>query len=256
VLYGHQSEALAQCLELRPTGVILFGLNVFIKPQTEELLGQGVRVVTIGEGSDFAGPVNYLDHRTAICDGARRLLKDGHRHIGFFGEFGMNKGLKTEADAPTYRLREMLCGLRKTVPGFELETDVASDCYGENEALLKALAKGRHTAWICSDLKLCRQFYFCATQLKLKIPRDLSVVTFSHNVPLADLPGDVCRFHSDDAARAKQITGLITGPDFDTNFKLHPSECVFVQGESTKRIYRRRKAASHKSMGPVLGCLE
>jgi LacI family transcriptional regulator, galactose operon repressor len=239
-LFSPLAEALRQCKSLCPQAIVFFRFSEYLKPYIEEFLSEGIRVVTIGEGDNYSGPINYLDHHSAICSGIDFLIKKGHRKIGFFGEFGMIEQLTSKKDIPTLRLSRMVDGFQKRLPEFDLKTDVLSDLYDNPKLLLKALKKGNHTAWICSDLKLCKQFYKCAGKLKIKIPRDLSVITFSPDVSAYDLPADVYRFCSDNTGRLEILMELLENK-FVKNFRKFPTECLFIEGASVKGIYRKNR---------------
>jgi DNA-binding LacI/PurR family transcriptional regulator len=178
---------------------------------------------------------------------AAALLRNaGHEKIGFFGGLGMAPGLDKAEPRVSHRLREMLAGLKESVPGFDPEKDAVSDRFDDLSGISKALAEGTHSAWICGELKLCQMLCHCVAKLGLRIPEDVSVAAFTQNLPLYALPGDICRFHSDNPARAAAIISLLEG-DFVKDFTPMASECLFIEGASVAAPNPRFKLKTGKA---------
>ena len=181
----------------------------------------------------------HPDHRSAARLAAGLLVKAGHRRIAFFGGMGMEAQPRGMENVPTRRLRAMLEGIGEAIPGFDLRRDAVSDCFGELDALKTLLMRGEHTGWICSNYRQCCQFYYVAEQLKLRIPRDRSVVTFTVDEPEWLRPGRVCRLAADNDRRAEQVVRQLDAPPVQES-REELSDCILRQGDSIRRIKPRK----------------
>lgn len=230
-LLGRKAELLQQVLSLKPTCVIVLGMVNFIAPHIRELLKHGIRVVGLGETDVFEGPILHPDHWQVGRDAALLLRKNGHRRIGFFGGLGVLKSLKSMDEVHTMRLRALLTGIQDVCPEFDLAKDVVSDCFDDSTQLRKTLKTGRHTAWICTQERMCRILLYEAAQLGLRIPEDISLITLSSALPRYAFIPDVTRFEMDMPSRAAKAVELLLSGDMTTKeykfkFNYHPGTTV------------------------------
>lgn len=230
-LLGSSAELLQRVFSLKPACVIVLGMVNFIAPHIRDLLEHGIRVVGIGETDVFEGPILHPDHWQAGYDAARLLRKNGHRHIGFFGGLGVLKSLKSIDEVHTMRIRALLTGIQDACQEFDLAKDVISDCFDDSAQLRKALKAGRHTAWLCTQERMCRILLYEAAQLGLRIPEDISLITLSSALPRYAFPLDVTRFEMDTPSRAAKAVELLLSGDMTTKeykfkFNYHPGATV------------------------------
>jgi LacI family transcriptional regulator len=232
VLYGRCRENLERCLSLRPQAVVVLGAEPFQRDAIRQLLADGIRVVSVGECSDLAGPLVSPAHRKAAVSAAELLRAAGHQRIGFLGGMGMLKKLEDLSQVHLPRIRAMLEGLCDTHPGFDLAADTVSDCFSDLENLRRKLRAGRHTAWITSDEKMCGQFFHTVAALGIRIPEDLSLVSFTPELPFYAFAQDVTRFYPNSAAHVEQIMALLqaepsTRPEsYMADYLFHPGATV------------------------------
>lgn len=209
VYYGRCRENLERCIKMKPHAVVVVGVSDYQKQLIEGLIENGIRVIGIGECDDFACPIVFPDYR----DGAKRavilLKKAGHNNIGFFGGMGIRKKLESLEEVNIHMVREMLSGICEADPAFDLETSAVSDCFSDLSILKDKLKSESHSAWICSDEKMYRQFLYCANELGLTIPDDVSLVTFTPDVPFYSFVSDVTRLYPDNSKQLTQIIELL-----------------------------------------------
>ena len=243
---GRINEVLKLAERERPHALVVFHANPVYREIVREFLKRGIRTVTVGEELEYPGVMIHPDHRSAARLAAGLLVKAGHRRIAFFGGMGMEAQSRGMENVPTQRLRAMLEGIGEAVPGFDLRRDAVSDCFGELDALKMLLLRGEHTGWICSNYRQCCQFYYMAEQLKLRIPRDRSVITFSVDEPEWLFPGKVCRLTADNDRRAEQVVRqLDVLPVLESREEL--SECILQQGGSIRRVkIQNKRGVEHK----------
>ena len=106
-----------------------------------------------------------------------------------------------------------------------------SDCFDDSAQLRKALKAGRHTAWLCTQERMCRILLYEAAQLGLRIPEDISLITLSPALPRYAFPLDVTRFEMDTPSRAAKAVELLLSGDMTTKeykfkFNYHPGATV------------------------------
>lgn len=236
---GRINEVLKLAERERPHALVVFHANPVYREIVREFLKRGIRTVTVGEELDYPGVMIHPDHRSAARLAAGLLVKAGHRRIAFFGGMGMEAQPRGMENVPTRRLRAMLEGIAEAVPGFDLRRDAVSDCFGELDALKTFLMRGEHTGWICSNYRQCCQFYYVAEQLRLRIPRDRSVVTFTVDEPEWLFPGRVCRLAADNDRRAEQVVRQLDAPPVQES-REELSDCILRQGDSIRRIKPRK----------------
>ena len=232
VLYGRCRENLERCLALRPHAAVVLGVEPFQQEAIRQLLANGIRVVGIGECDEMVGPVVGPAHRKAAASAAELLRSAGHRRIGFLGGVGMLKRLDYLDQIHLPRIREMLEGLCESHPEFDLTADTVSDCFSDLDSLRRRLRSGRHTAWITSDEKMCSQFLYCAAGLGLRIPEDVSLVSFTPELPFYAFAQDVTRFYPNSAAHVDQIMALlqaepsVKSETYAADYLFHPGTTV------------------------------
>lgn len=234
VYYGRCRENLERCVVMKPHTVVILGINDHQKALVEQLQENGTRVFGLGQCDDYVCPLVYSDP----CSGAQKayklLKKAGHQKIGFFGGMGVLKKLECLNDVNMYHVKEMLTGICELEPGFSLENSAISDSFSDLEILKKHLQNRTHTAWICSDEKMVRQFLHCATELTISIPEDVSLISFTPDLPFYSFTLDLARFYSDNAAQAKKMIQLITADKaiaaqlIPYNYKLHKGRTVIA----------------------------
>ena len=235
VLYGRCRENLEQCLEMKPAAVVVLRVQSYQKDAIRNLLENDIPVVGIGECDDVAGPTVCPSHRTAARQAVEKLQEAGHRKIGFFGGMGILKQISTRNDVHIRRVRDIVDGIQDALPDFDLAASVISDCFSDLSGLRETLRAGKHTAWITSDEKLCRQFLHCAAKLGLRVPDDVSLMTFSPDLPFYAFPQDVTRFHPDNDTHVEQVMGLIRAPA-SPKPEAYTADCLFHPGATVKRI--------------------
>ena len=214
LLTGHRGECLEQSLQLRPHAVIEIGSVDRTGESELKLVEAGIRLITLGENQTWLGAL---------------LRRYSHRKIGVVCCFGEARKLHSIDEMPFLRLQRYLRGIQLAHPELNLENDVISDNYGDPAPLLAALRRSGHTAWICDEQRSCQQLIYCAHQLNLRIPEDISIVTLAPATPCFLFPMDVTRFCPDNKARAAQAMELIDAPEN----RCHQLEIVF-----TKRYHK------------------
>jgi LacI family transcriptional regulator len=212
-LFGQCRVNLERCLSLKPFAVIIAGVSSFQKEQVEKLLNSGIRVVCLGECDVYAGPLIFPDYRKAAGKAVKLLEKHGHNRIGFFGGLGIVKRVKQMEKVNIRRIREMLTGITSVKPDFSLEDDVVSDCFCDLSGLKRKLQKGGHSAWICSDEKMCRQLSNCASGLGISVPEKLALVGFTQDLPDYSFHVDVTRFYPDNKSQAAKVIEILCSED-------------------------------------------
>ncbi len=233
-LYGRCRENLERCLSLRPHAVVVLGVEPFQREAIRQLLANGIRVLSLGESEDMAGPLVSSAHRKAAISAAELLRTAGHQRIGFLGGMGMLKKVDHLDQVHLPRIRAMLEGLRDTHPGFDLAADAVSDCFSDLDNLRRKLKAGRHTAWITSDEKMCGQFLHCAAELGIRIPEDLSLVSFTPELPFYAFAQDVTRFYPNSAAQVEQVMGMLQAEP-STQPALYVADYLFHPGATVRR---------------------
>ncbi len=231
-LFGQCRENLERCLKMKPYAVIIAGVNSFQKELVKNLLCNGIRTVCLGECDEFAGPLVFPNHRKAAAKAVKRLNKAGHQNIGFFGGMGIMHKLMNVEDINIRRIKEMLYGIRDSHSTFNTETDAVSDCFCDLSNLKKILKTGKHTAWICSDEKLCRQLLYTARELKLTVPNDFSLISFTQDLPFYSFDIDVNRFYPDNTTMGQTVMELLNGPlipeptVFNCDYRFHSGATI------------------------------
>ena len=227
-------------MQLRPHALVQFGSVDRTGELEDKLLEAGIRLITIGEREECRGAMLHPDHTDAGRRQAQLLRRNGHRKIGVACCIGEQKTIHSVDDMPTLRLRRYLQGIQSVHPELKLERDVVSDNYGDPAPLLAALRRREHTAWICDEQRSCQELIYCAHQLNLRIPEDISLVTLAPASPCFLFPMDVTRFCPDNKARTAKAMELINAPE---NL-CHQLEIVFEK--------RYHKGVTVKKMSPSL----
>lgn len=213
LLTGNRSECLEQSMQLRPHALVQFGSVDRTGEIERKLLEAGIRMITIGESAGCVGAMLHPDHTDAGRRQAQLLRRNGHRKIGVVCCIGEQKTIHSVDDMPTLRLRRYIQGIQSVHPELKLEKDVVSDNYGDPAPLLAALRRREHTAWICDEQRSCQQLIYCAYQLNLRIPEEISIVTLAPAGPCFLFPMDVTRFCPDNKARTAKAMELINAPE-------------------------------------------
>lgn len=213
LLTGNRNECLEQCMQLRPHALVQFGSVDRTGEIEGKLFEAGIRLITIGEREECHGAMLHPDHTDAGRRQAQLLRRNGHRKIGVVCCIGEQKTIHSIDDMPSLRLRRYIQGIQSVHPKLSLEKDVVSDNYGDPAPLLAALRRGEHTAWICDEQRSCQELIYCAYQLNLRIPEDISLVTLAPAAPCFLFPMDVTRFCPDNKARVAKAMELINAPE-------------------------------------------
>lgn len=238
-LLGTCSSLLQRVLAIRPYCVIVLGLPDFVAPHVRELLNEGIRVVGIGESYHFEGPALHPDHYKVAKDAAALLKRNGHEKIAFFGGLGIMKGLNSLDEVFIHRIEMILRGIVEVYPGFDLKNSVVSDCFNEPEQLRKALKKRVHTAWICSEERMCRILLHHAADLGLRIPEDISLILFSARQPDYAFPMDVTRYEMDTPSRAKKALELLLAETPETENREYMFDFIFHKGKTVADLRQK-----------------
>ena len=236
-LLGTCSHLLQRMLALKPYCVIALGVPEFIAPHTRELLNAGIRVVGIGEAYSYEGTILHPDHYKVAVDAASFLKKKGHRKIAFFGGLGILKGLKSLDEVLIHRIDMILRGILNVYPDFDLGHDVVSDSFNNPESLRKVLKKRQHTAWICSEERMCRILLHHAADLGLRIPEDISVILFSAALPEYEFTPDITRFEMDAPSRARKALEVLLAEDLKTEKQEFLFDFFFHEGGSVADLH-------------------
>lgn len=229
LLTGYRGECLEQSLQLRPHAVIEIGSVDRTGESELKLVEAGIRLITLGENQIWHGALLHPDHTDVGRRQVQLLRRNGHRKIGVVCCFGEARQLHSIDEMPFLRLQRYLRGIQSAHPELNLENDVIGDNYGDPAPLLAALRRSGHTAWICDEQRSCQQLIYCAHQLNLRIPEDISIVTLAPATPCFLFPMDVTRFYPDNKARAAQTMELINASEN----RCHQLEIVF-----TKRYHK------------------
>jgi len=232
-LFGQCRENLERCLSMKPYAVIVVGTSSFHKEAVAPLIAKGIRVIGLGECDDFAGPIVFPDYRKAAGKATRLLMKAGHRRIGFFGGMGIVKKIASIDAVNIRRIREMMRGIIEVNPAFEPAADALSDCFCDLALLKRALKNGKHSAWLCSDEKMCRQFLCCADSMGINVPDKLAVIGFTQDLPPYAFNIDLSRFYPDNKTQAAQVMELLQGKPVTDNSE-RCSDCRFHAGATIK----------------------
>jgi GntR family transcriptional regulator of arabinose operon len=185
---GQENTRIERFLEIGIGGLIitpaLFGQST---PRLAALIAEGFPVVAMGEprqwriGHTAADLVSIVGENNAL--GVRLLAQHlydlGHRHMGFVTatEF---KGFSLRENAFRTFLQERNLPLREEwiLSADELAGEPSAEFSRAIEAIIKN--PGDHpTAFICFGDRLARQLMIAVTRLNLRVPKDLSVVSFA-----------------------------------------------------------------------------
>lgn len=232
LLVGGTSMGLEFCLQSKPFAVIFYGNPSLFREQIAGLMAEQVRVVVIGSPleSEPPAPSFPVDDVALVRCATRRLLEAGHQRIAFFGEFGENAHVSRRHLLPE-RVRQSLEAIAEAVPGFDPVRDSVGESYGDTSALKQFLRQSRHTGWICGNLRLAKLFYFCALEQNLRIPRDLSVITFGQPLPEWDFPVRFTSVAADSGRTDSDILELLRRNPFPLSGR-YPIGPVFIEGNS------------------------
>jgi DNA-binding LacI/PurR family transcriptional regulator len=232
VLYGRCRENLERCLSLKPHAVVVMSMEPFQKEAVRQLIDSGIRVIGLGECEDIACPLVCPSHGQAARRAVELLLAAGHQKIGFLGGIGMLKKLESLEQVHVPRIRQMLKAICDAHPTFDLAEDTVSDCFSDLTDLRRKLDAGRHTAWITSDEKMCRQFLHTAAESGIRIPADVSLASFTPDLPFYAFTQDVTRFYPNSAVHVEQIMSLLQAAPKAANetyladYLYHPGDTV------------------------------
>ena len=231
-LLGTCSHLLQRMLALKPYCVIELGVSDFFAPHTRELLDAGIRVIGIGEAYSYEGTILHPDHYKVAVNAASFLKEKGHQRIAFFGGLGILKGLKSLDEVFIHRIDMMLRGILNVYPDFDLGSDVVSDSFNDPESLRRVLKKRRHTAWICSEERMCRILLHHAADLGIRVPEDISIILFSAALPEYAFTPDITRFEMDAPSRAQKALEVLLAENFATGKREFLFDFFFHQGAS------------------------
>jgi DNA-binding LacI/PurR family transcriptional regulator len=209
----------------------------------ETLLKNGTKVVGVGQCDEFACPLVFSDPRAGARRAVKLLQKAGHERIGFFGGMGIRKKVEHIEDVNIHFVREMLHGIREVHPSFTLETSAISDCFSDLRNLRGKLKAGGHTAWICSDEKMCRQLLYCANELNIDIPGDISLVSFTPDLPFYSFCLDITRLYSDNSKQAAQIMNLLSNESV-MQPEIFTFDYLLNKGQTVRKIKFDKKVVS------------
>ena len=234
VYYGRCRENLERCIVMQPFAVVIIGISDYQNPLVEKLMQQGTRVIGIGDCDDYACPLIFSDPRKASRQAVKFLKKAGHEKIGFFGGLGIRKQLNNLDEVNIPLVREMLSGICDAAPEFDFKKSAISDCFSDLSIFRKQLKSGQHTAWICSDEKMCRQLIYCANELKLSIPDDISLISFTPDLPFYSFSIDIARFYQDNKSLAAKVIELLS-TDTMVKAEKFSSDYLYNKGKTVKR---------------------
>ncbi len=212
VYYGCCRENLERAIGARPYAVVLAGVSDYQAPLVENLVSGGTHVIALGECKHAACPLVFPDPIAGAKRAVELLHKAGHKRIGFLGGMGIREELCSLEEVNIHFVRQLLIGICEAAPDFSLKESAVSDCFSELRYLRKQLKSGRHTAWICSDEKMCRQFLYCAHTLNVSIPNDVSLISFTPDLPSYAFTPDVTRLFPDNTTQVNQIIRLLSLP--------------------------------------------
>ena len=232
LLVGGTSTGLEFCLQSRPFAVIFYGNPSLFREQIGALMAAGVRVVVVGAPleSEAPAPDFPVDEAAVIRCAAESLRKAGHERIAFFGEFGEYPHVSRRQPLPE-RVRCSLEVIAGTIPGFDPVADSVGESYGDTSALKEFLRQSRHTGWICGNLRLAKLFYFCALEQNMRIPRDLSVITFGQPLPEWDFPVRFTSVAADSGRTDSDILELLRRDPFPLSGR-YPIGPVLIEGNT------------------------
>jgi DNA-binding LacI/PurR family transcriptional regulator len=212
VYYGHCRENLERALASKPYAVVIAAISDYQAPLAQALRENGSRVIGLGDCDTLACPLVGPDVAAGAAQAVRHLRKAKHRRIGFLGGMGIRKRLDSLEEVNIHYVRQLLAGICEALPDFSLAESAVSDCFSDLRPLRAQLQSGRHTAWICSDEKMCRQFLHCTRAMRLRIPEDVSLVAFTPDLPWYAFEQNLTRLVPDNARHVQQIVGLLSTP--------------------------------------------
>lgn len=224
MLLNNRTEALKQCLRMKPYAVVQIGHLDGLLEQETELQKQGIRVINLAENEHYVGAMLHPDHFTAGREMVMALRRTGHRRIGFLGGFGSISRV-TADKLPTLRLEKLVGGIVSAHPEFDLSKDCVSDNYGDDKYIRNALKQAAHTAWICDEQRSCALLLHTACALNIRIPDDISLITISPEKPSYMFPMDISRSFCNLSDRRKKVMELLK----DKRFPEH-EEITFPNG--------------------------
>ena len=233
-LFGQCRENLERCADTKPYAVIVVGTSSFEKDAVRLLLESGTKVIGLGECDEFAGPIIFPDYRKAAAKATKMLIKTGHQHIGFFGGMGIIRKIESIEQIYIRRIREMISGIIDAGSGFDVCVDAVSDCFSDLSILKRKLRTNEHTAWICSDEKMCRQFLYTTDSLGIRVPDDLAMIGFTQDLPFYSFALDISRFYPNNKTQAAQVLELLQSPEAVIDDREINSNCLFHSGSTHK----------------------
>ncbi len=157
VRLGHRSESLQKCLKERPALVVLYGVSDRLYEDIKRLMEAGIRIIGIGEAHRHPCPLVMSDHRSAACEAAEVLWKNGARKIALFAAMGAQPH-PTELEKIYSRSAKIIRGIQEVYPDFDYTKDAVSDCYGDLTEFKRMLASGLYDGWILGNSDRLNEF--------------------------------------------------------------------------------------------------
>ncbi|MCI3923736.1 LacI family transcriptional regulator [Paenibacillus sp. TRM 82003] len=182
-------------------------------PRLEDRLGRGIPVVVIGRPSErFESSVSYVDNDNAGAgrDVTRYLLGLGHRRIVFLNA---PKGRTVAQDREAgYRraLQEAGLAYDATLMTYKEDNDESSIDFGYRHAKRWLTSGSGVTAFIADTEKAAQGVYLAADELGLRIPQDVSVISFSVEGSHApDIQPPLCSVRLNGEVLGREAAGLL-----------------------------------------------
>ena len=187
VIFGNRCETLRECIQNRPDAVIVLGISDRLEQAITQLSDAKIKVIGLGETFEKSCPLVSSDHAACAAQAARRLRQQGHQKIGFFTGFGAAPHVKKIEDIKVKRVYDCAVAIARTIPEFEIKSDLLSDCFGNLTALEKMLQDNSYSAWITLDSIHYKQISESLLKLNLAFQRKVFALLDNPRLPLLPL---------------------------------------------------------------------
>jgi len=219
-------------------GIIIFAPTLEMEPEIIRMQERGIPVISIGLRENKLPQMIYADKEAVGYDAVKLLQKNGHRKIAYCGMTINNPGWQQITDFPEVNTRQILQGIAKAQPDFNLRRDViAIDNWGEDissPALQQELSQRNHTAYVIWTPKTANHFYRHCHDLGLRIPEDVSLVVIERENYFDALQPIPDAFANDFVSYAERVIQQFIEPR--RNEPEEFSNYYHVPGQSIRKI--------------------
>ncbi len=172
-------DALTTTLSLQKIDGFVVAYSKQEDPITDYLYAEGLLYVVIGKAYHFANHTIYVDNDNvaAAQEATQYLINLGHKNIAYIGN---ESNLMFSADRKSGYQLALIHNNMSVLPENVLELPVISE---KDEAVHRLLLKeNRPTAIVVSDDIFAMGLERICTELSLRIPDDLSILSFNNSL--------------------------------------------------------------------------